>query len=111
MHISKRIFQNIIKIANYQTFSKVAVKHPPTHPFTCKPLEVPDNMRVQSKMKNEPFYQLICFFFPTQRIYQEKFVGKKVNFWEANCFFPRISKVAGKKALFFILAKKFIYGR
>ena len=36
IHISKRIFQNIIKIANHYTFSKLAVKHPP--PFTCKPL-------------------------------------------------------------------------
>ena len=35
MHISKRIFQTIIKIAKYQTFSKLAVQHPP---FTCKPL-------------------------------------------------------------------------
>ena len=36
MHISKRIFQNI-KIANYQTFSKLAVKQLPPQ-FTCKPL-------------------------------------------------------------------------
>ena len=36
MHISKRIFQDIIKIA--KAFSKLAVKHPP--PFTCKPLSI-----------------------------------------------------------------------
>ena len=30
MHISKRIFKNIIKIAKYQTFSKLAVQHPPS---------------------------------------------------------------------------------
>ena len=35
IHISKRIFQNMIKIANYKTFSKLAVNPPP---FTCKPL-------------------------------------------------------------------------
>ena len=34
MHISKGMFQNIIKIAKYQTFSKLAVLHPP---FTSKP--------------------------------------------------------------------------
>ena len=34
--MSKRMFQNIIKILKYQTFSKLAVLHPP---FTCKPLK------------------------------------------------------------------------
>ena len=36
-HISERIFQTIIKIVKYQTFSKLAVQHPP---FTCKPLNI-----------------------------------------------------------------------
>ena len=31
MHILKRIFQNIIKLVKYQTFSKLAVLHPPNH--------------------------------------------------------------------------------
>ena len=43
MHISKVIIQNIIKIANYQTFSKLAVKHHLPPPFTCKPLKVSNN--------------------------------------------------------------------
>ena len=38
MHLSKRIFQNIIKIAKYQTFSKLAVLHPFPQ-FTRKPVK------------------------------------------------------------------------
>ena len=36
MHISTGIFQRIIKITKYHTFSKVAVQ--PPQPSTCKPL-------------------------------------------------------------------------
>ena len=59
MHISKRMFQNITKIAKYQTFSKLAVlQPPPPTPLTCKPLRGRVKVAVFGKnlLNHQDFY-------------------------------------------------------
>ena len=52
------MFQKTIKIAKYQTFSKLAVLHCPLPPFTCKPLKYDWFLRELSKCKNKHFLKL-----------------------------------------------------